>query len=77
MKGILEFDLNDHDESLAFIRASKATKAYIALLKIQEELKRTWESCELTEDQDFIVTQLKDLINAIVEDHVNIFEELE
>jgi hypothetical protein len=56
-KATLEFDLADHDDRLAHIRAAKATEAYIVLFEVSERLR---EVCD--RDEPYTATQALGLL---------------
>jgi len=58
MKAILEFDLNDHDERMAHLRAVKSTSMAIVLFEIQHNLFRGIE-----ENNTSIIEKINDLIH--------------
>ena len=58
MKAILEFDLNDHDEARAHLRAVKSTDMAIVLFEIQHNLFRGIE-----ENNTSIIEKINDLIH--------------
>ena len=58
MKAILEFNLNDHDERMAHLRAVKSTSMAIVLFEIQHNLFRGIE-----ENNTSIIEKINDLIH--------------
>lgn len=69
MKGILEFDLNDFDETLAHKRAVSATNAYLVLLGVDDFLRNKMKYNELTEEVDAAFQEARDVLSALKNEH--------
>ena len=42
-KAILQFDLTDSDDKADFLRATKATSAYLVIWEMFQELRKDWK----------------------------------
>jgi len=68
MKGILEFDLNEHFEKLAHKRAVSATEVYLVILNLQEHLRRGVKYGE-DEAKAEVLQSVRDFLNETLEDY--------
>ena len=72
MKGFLEFDLNDLDDTLAYKRCVKSTDMALALFEIQVNLRK---QCEAKLDSGAItdpyqvLEMIMDELNDTINDH--------
>lgn len=69
MKGILEFDLLDEQES--FDAAVNATKVLADLNRFANELRKIWKYEILTDEQQILVDQIRDLFYEELGEHVD------
>jgi hypothetical protein len=72
MKGFLEFDLNDLDDTLAYKRCVKATDMALALFEIQVNLRKQCEAkldSGIITDPYQVLEMIMDEVNNTINDH--------
>lgn len=75
MKAILEFDLNNPDESMSHLRATKSTAMAITLHEIQCNLRRDFEKIIEKNTKEDIADLILERINDVYQqNNININE---
>ena len=66
MKGILEFNLDDQDDEIAYMRCVKARDMALALFDMDQELRRLIEHGNLDKDKYEVVDAMRFRLREIM-----------